>query len=180
MLMLKHYVSPFFLLYFFNIVAFGQTTSPEEILAAMNIHLSTPGKPIANYIPAVRSGNLLFLSGAGPKSNDGKYITGKVGGGATIEEAYAAARLTAIRHLEILKTELGDLNRIKRVVKVLGMVNCTPEFEQHPAAINGYSDLMAEVFGENGKHARSAIGVCSLPFNMLLEVETIVEIKDED
>jgi enamine deaminase RidA (YjgF/YER057c/UK114 family) len=142
----------------------------------MNITLPTPGKPIANYVPAVITGNLLFLSGAGPIDHNGNYIQGKVGSDKSIEEAQYAARLTAIRHLSILKEELGELSRVKRIIKVLGMVNCTDGFGQQPQVINGYSDLMVEVFGEKGKHARSAIGVNALPMNMLLEIEMIVEI----
>lgn len=134
--------------------------------------------PIANYVNVVRVGNMLYLSGKGPMQNDGTYITGKVGSEITIETGYHAARLTALSHLTVLKAELGSLNKVKRIVKVFGMVNCVDGFTDHPNVINGYSDLMVKVFGENGKHARSAIGVCSLPLNMTVEVELIVELQD--
>jgi len=163
-----------------NLVYSQDNLTPEQKMEALGIQLATPTSPLANYVSLVRSGNLIFLAGAGPKLDNGKYITGKVGQTATVEEAYAAARLTAIRQLEVLKAELGSLNKIKRIVKVFGMVNSTPDFEQHPAVINGFSDLMVEIFDENGKHARSAVGLCSLPFNMLVEVEMIVEINNED
>jgi len=153
------------------------TDTPEARLESLNIILPTPGKPIANYVPAVITGNLIFLSGAGPIDQHGQYITGKVGANKTVEEAQYAAYLTAIRHLSILKSELGELTRVKRIIKVLGMVNCIDGFDKQPLVINGYSDLMVEVFGEKGKHARSAIGVNALPMNMLLEIEMIVEFE---
>jgi enamine deaminase RidA (YjgF/YER057c/UK114 family) len=123
-------------------------------------------------------GNLLFLSGKGPNKPDGSYVTGKVGKDLTIEEGYEAAKLAAISHLAVLKAELGSLNKVKRIVKVLGMVNCTEDFKDQPKVINGYSDFMVEIFGEKGKHARSAVGMNSLPMNIAVEVEVIVEIED--
>ncbi|MGQ0737532.1 MAG: RidA family protein [Bacteroidota bacterium] len=149
----------------------------EAKLKEKGITLIPPPSPIANYINAVRAGNLLYLSGRGPWKADGTYMTGKVGRNLTIEQGYEAARLTAISHLAVLKTELGSLNKVKRIVKVLGMVNCTDDFKDHPKVINGYSDLMVELFGEKGKHARSAVGMCSLPFNMAVEIELVVEIE---
>jgi len=125
----------------------------------------------------VRVGNLLYLSGRGPWKADGTYVTGKVGRDLTIEQGYEAARLTAISHLSVIKTELGSLNKVKRIVKVLGMVNCEADFKDHPKVINGFSDLMVAVFGENGKHARSAVGMCSLPMNMAVEIEMVVEVE---
>lgn len=150
---------------------------PEEQLRKLNITLPVVGKPVANYVNVVRVGNLLFLSGKGPSNDKGVYTTGKVGKDLTLEEGIAAARLTAINQLAVLKAELGDLNKVKRIVKVLGMVNCEADFKDHPKVINGFSDLLVEVFGEKGKHARSAVGMCSLPFNMAVEVELVVEIE---
>jgi enamine deaminase RidA (YjgF/YER057c/UK114 family) len=133
-------------------------------------------KPLANYVHVVRSGNLLFLAGKGPAKADGTYITGKVGKELTIEQGREAARLTAINQLAVLKAELGNLKKVNRIVKVLGMVNCEADFKDHPKVINGFSDLLVEVFGEKGKHARSAVGMCSLPNNMAVEIELIVEV----
>lgn len=149
----------------------------EEQLKKLNIELPAVGKPIANYVNMVRVGNLLFLSGKGPSNEKGVYTTGKVGKDLTLEEGIAAARLTAINQLAVLKAELGDLSKVKRIVKVLGMVNCEADFKDHPKVINGFSDLMVQVFGEKGKHARSAVGMCSLPFNMAVEIELVVEVE---
>ena len=150
----------------------------EAKLKEKGIVLNAPGKPVANYVNAVRVGNLLFLAGKGPTKPDGSNITGKVGKDLSIEQGYEAARLTAINHLAVLKAELGDLNKVKRIVKVLGMVNCTEDFKDQPKIVNGYSDLMVEIFGEKGKHARSAVGMFALPMNIAVEVEVIVEIED--
>ena len=150
----------------------------ETKLKEKGIVLTTPGKPVANYVNVVRVGNLLFLAGKGPTKPDGSNITGKVGKDLSIEQGYEAARLTAINHLAVLKAELGDLNKVKRIVKVLGMVNCTEDFKDQPKVVNGYSDLMVEIFGEKGKHARSAVGMYALPMNIAVEVEVIVEIED--
>lgn len=157
----------------------AQEGTPEDRLAAMGIELFPTRKPLANYVPIVRTGNLLFLSGTGPFGADGKVVQGKVGRDLTLEEGVAAARLTAIRQISVLKAELGDLSKVKRVVKVLGMVNCTEDFTQQPTVINGFSDLMVDVFGEAGKHARSAVGMYALPLNMAVEIELIVEIEEE-
>ena len=152
--------------------------TPEEKLKAKGIVLTTPGPPVANYVNAVRVGNLLYLAGKGPSKPDGTYITGKVGKDLTIEQGYEAARLTAIAHLSVLKAELGDLSKVKRIVKVLGMVNCTEDFKDQPKVVNGYSDLMVEIFGEKGKHARSAVGMYALPSGIAVEVEVIVEVEN--
>ena len=167
------------------------TTSPETDNAAqlydydvekkieeLGIVLSVPGKPVANYVNAVRSGDLVFLAGKGPEKGDGTFVTGKVGTDLTIKEGYDAARLTAIAQLSVLKAEIGDLNKVERIVKVLGMVNADPSFTQHSQVINGFSDLMVEVFGERGKHARAAVGMGSLPINIACEIEMILEIKE--
>ena len=161
---------------FFCLQTMAQT--PEEKLAAAGIVLPTVSTPVANYVNAVRTGNLIFLSGKGPSDTQGKYITGKLGADLTIEQGYAAARLTAINQLAALKKELGDLSRIKRIVKVLGLVNSASDFYDQPKVMNGFSDLMVLALGEKGKHARSAIGTNTLPFNMAVEVELIVEVTD--
>lgn len=153
--------------------------NPEARLAELGITLSVPASPVANYVNAVQSGNLLFLAGKGPKKEDGEYITGKVGEDLTVEEGYEAARLVAINQLAVLKAELGDLNRVKRIVKVLGMVNCGPGFGDQPEVVNGFSDLMVQVFGERGKHARAAVGMGSLPRGIAVEVEMVVEVYGE-
>ena len=150
----------------------------ESNLKEKGIVLSSPSSPVANYVNAVKVGNLLFLAGKGPLKADKTYVTGKVGKDLTIEQGYEAARLTAISHLAVLKEELGSLNRVKRIVKVLGMVNCTEDFNDQSKVINGYSDLMVEIFGDRGKHARSAVGMYALPMNMALEIEVIVEIEE--
>ncbi|MEX0291659.1 MAG: RidA family protein [Flavobacteriaceae bacterium] len=150
----------------------------EAKLEALGITLSTPSAPVANYVNAVRTGNLIFLAGKGPRKADGENITGKLGEDLTIEEGYEAARITGINQLSVLKAELGNLNRVKRVVKVKGMVNATPEFTDHPKVVNGYSDLMVAVFGDKGKHARAAVGMGSLPSNIAVEIEMIVEVED--
>ena len=161
-------------LYNINIVA----QDAEAKLKEKGIVLTVPSKPVANYVNAVRVGNLLYLSGKGPSKPDGGYITGKVGKDLTIEQGYEAARLTAISHLSVLKAELGSLNKVKRIIKVLGMVNCTEDFKDQPKVINGYSDLMVEIFGDKGKHARSAVGMYALPMGIAVEVELIVEVED--
>ncbi len=150
----------------------------EANLASLAIELPVPSAPVANYVHLTRSGNLLFLSGKGPKKSDGKNMVGKLGLDLTVEEGYEAARIAAINQLGVLKSELGDLNRVKRIVKVKGMVNAILDFKDHSKVINGYSDLMVAVFGEQGRHARAAVGVGSLPGNMAVEVEMIVEVID--
>jgi enamine deaminase RidA (YjgF/YER057c/UK114 family) len=152
-------------------------TDYDKKLKELGIELLTPSRPIANYVKAVRVGNLLYLSGHGPSRADGTTITGKLGADMTIEQGYEAAKQTGISILSTLKAELGDLNKVKRVVKVLGMVNCTETFPDQPKVINGFSDLIVSVFGEKGKHARSAVGMNSLPGNMAVEIEIIVELE---
>ena len=151
--------------------------NPEAQLEKLGIQLPEVSPPVANYVRAVRTGNLLFLSGSGPRKEDGSYITGKVGEDLTIEQGYQAARITGINHLATLKAELGDLKKVKRIVKVLGMVNSSPDFTDQPKIINGFSDLMVEVFGDKGKHARSAVGMVSLPIEIAVEIELIVEVE---
>ncbi|MCE2935499.1 MAG: RidA family protein [Flammeovirgaceae bacterium] len=158
-------------------VSVGQTIDYDKKLKELGIELIPATKPIANYVKAVRTGNLLFLAGHGPSLTDGTVMTGKLGQNYTVEQGYQAARQTAISLISTLKNELGDLNKVKRIVKVLGMVNCTPEFTDQPKVMNGCSDLLVQVFGEKGKHARSAVGMNALPLGMAVEVEIIVEIE---
>ncbi len=147
----------------------------DDRLNELGIHLETPRPPQANYVSAVTTGNLVFLSGTGPYRPDGSIMTGKVGADATIEDGYEAARLTMLSLLANLRAEISSLDRVKRVVKLLGMVNCTPDFTRQPEVINGASDLLVEVFGERGRHARSAVGMAALPRNITVEIEMIVE-----
>ena len=154
--------------------------NPESRLSDLGIELSPPSAPVANYVNAVRVGNLIFLAGKGPKDADGQYVTGKLGSDLTVEEGYEAARLAGISQLSVLQAELGNLNRVKRIVKVLGMVNATPDFTDHPEVVNGFSDLMVAVFEERGKHARAAVGMGSLPRGIAVEVEMVVEVYGEE
>ena len=165
----------------------GSSSRPEEAsvdavdaearLVELGITLPQPPSPVANYVNAVRTGNLIFLAGKGPRSADGEEIIGKLGREISIEEGYRAARLTAINQLAVLKAALGDLNKVKRIVKVLGMVNSDPSFVEQPAVINGFSDLIVEVFGDRGRHARAAVGMASLPRGQAVEIEMIVEVE---
>ena len=153
----------------------------EEKIKQLNIELPKPGEPIANYVPTVRfsetkNSMLVYVSGTGPRKENGDYLTGRLGDDMTIEEGYGAAKLTGINILASLKKEIGDLNKIKRFVKVIGMVNSTADFYQQPAVINGFSDFIVEVFGDRGKHARSAVGMVSLPSNIAVEIEVVVEV----
>ncbi len=158
-------------------ISISQKIDYDKKLKELGIELMAPAKPIANYVKAVRTGNLLYLSGHGPSLADGTNMTGKVGADKTIEQGYAAAKQTGISILSTLKAELGDLNKVKRIVKVLGLVNCTDSFADQPKVINGFSDLMVAVFGEKGKHARSAVGTNALPSNITVEIEIIVEVE---
>jgi len=146
-------------------------------LKSLGIVLPPVPVPLANYVPFVIAGNLLFLSGQGPKAAQGGWLVGKVGENVTVDEAYQHARLTGIRMLSVIESALGSLDRVSRVMKVLGFVNSTPAFGGHPKVINGCSDLMVEVFGEIGRHARSAVGVNSLPEDISVEIEGIFEIR---
>lgn len=152
------------------------TYNPEARLTELGITLPTPPQPVANYVNGVQAGKLIFLAGKGPKYPDGRELRGKVGKEVSIEEGYDGARMTAINQMAVLKQMLGDLSKVKRVVKVLGMVNCDPDFVEQPKVINGFSDLIVDVFGERGKHARAAVGMASLPRGQSVEIEMIVEI----
>lgn len=152
--------------------------TPEAKLKEMGVELPEMPAPIANYVRSVRTGNLVFLSGHGPLKPEGGYVTGKVGKDLTLDQGYQAARLTAIALLSSLKGEIGDLDKVKRVVRVFGMVNTTPEFTDHSKVINGASDLLVEVLGDRGKHVRAAVGMVSLPIDLAVEIEMIVEVED--
>ena len=147
-------------------------------LALLGIDLPAPPPPVANFVTHVQEGNLLFLSGQGPRKPDGFLYTGKVGGDVSIEDAYLHARLTGINLLAVMHAALGDLARVKRIVKVFGMVNAVSTFAEHPKVINGCSDLFVDVFAESGKHARSAVGFGSLPGNITVEIEAIVALHE--
>ena len=147
--------------------------SIDRRIEELGLELPPVPAPAGNYVHAVRTGNLLFLAGKGP----GK-AAGKVGAEFTTEEGYRHARTVGLTLIAVMRAELGSLDRVARIVKVLGMVNATPDFGEHPKVINGCSDLFVEVFGERGKHARSAVGMGSLPSGIPVEIECIVEVKD--
>ncbi len=151
--------------------------SAEAKLKEMGLTLPEPANPVANYVAAVRVGNLLFVSGHGPY-NDGKIKTvGKLGREVTVDEGYLVARNVAMNALASIRVALGSLDKVKRFVKLLGMVNCTEDFKEQPKVINGCSDLLVEVFGDAGKHARSAVGMQALPFGIPVEIEMVVEVE---
>ena len=152
-------------------------SNPEDALKKMGIELPQPGKSIANYVGATRTGNLVFLSGHLPRRSDGSLVVGKLGADLDIDEGYDAARLSAIALLATLKGEIGDLSKVKRIVKVFGMVNASDSFTGHSKVINGCSDLLGEAFGEKGRHARAACGFSSLPLGAAVEIEMIVELE---
>ncbi|WP_029447560.1 RidA family protein [Cellulophaga baltica] len=151
---------------------------PEQRLRELNITLPSPPNPVANYVNGVQTGNLIFLAGKGPRYADGTEMTGKLGLDVSIDQGYEGARLTAINQIAVLKYMLGDLKKVKRIVKVLAFVNSEPAFVAQPKVINGFSDLMVAVFGERGIHARAAIGVATLPRAQAVEIEVIVEVYD--
>ena len=151
---------------------------PEEKLRSMGLELQMPTPPTAKYVPAVRVGNLLFVSGHGPVRDGKVQFVGKVGREWSIEQGYEASRLTMVNLLASVKLVLGDLAKVKRTVKLLGMVNCTEEFTRTPQVINGASDLLGELYGDMGQHARSAVGLQQLPNGMAVEIEAIFEVED--
>jgi enamine deaminase RidA (YjgF/YER057c/UK114 family) len=151
--------------------------SAEDKVRELGLNLEAAGPPAGNYVPAVRTGNLVYISGQLPVRPDGTRPTGRLGDGVSIEEGYAAARLSGVALLARLRGELGSLDRVRRIVKVTGFVNATPDFTQHAQVINGASDLLAEVFGDAGKHARAAVGMSSLPAGCPVEVELIAEVE---
>lgn len=149
--------------------------TPEEKLKSLGLELPTVPTPVANYVPFKLDGRTIYLSGQGPRKPDGSYYAGKVGADVGWEEAYQHARLTGLGLLAAARAAAGDLSRVE-VLKVFGMVNAVPEFRDQPKVINGCSDLFVEVLGERGRHARSAIGMGSLPNNMTVEIEAVMRI----
>jgi len=147
----------------------------EAKLKALGLILPPVPAPVANYVPFVITGSLVFLSGQGPRRPEGGMFTGKVGGTVSVDEAYQHARLVGVQLLSALRDAIGNLDRVTRIVKLLGMVNGVPDFKQHPKVINGCSDLFVEVFEARGKHARSAVGMGSLPDDITVEIEAVVE-----
>lgn len=150
----------------------------EKRLEELNLTLPESPTPVANYVPAVKSGNLLFVSGHGPGKGEGKLYKGKVGGDLTWEDGYKSARQTALGLLSTIKGAIGDFDKVKQLLKVVGFVNCTEDFTDQPKVVNGASDLFVEVFGDKGKHARSAVGMQQLPGGIPVEVEVILEVED--
>ena len=151
--------------------------TPEEKLHGLGLKLPVLIAPVANYVPFRLAGNMLYISGQGPRRPDGGLVTGKVGRDVTIEQAYEAARLTGLQLLAVAKSALGELSRVEAVVKLFGMVNAVPEFGEQPKVINGCSDLLVEVFGDAGRHARSAVGMGSLPHGMSVEIEAVFMVR---
>lgn len=151
-------------------------SNPYSRLRALGLVLPAPPRPVANYVAYAEAGKMLYLSGQGPRDADGKMAKGKVGRDLNITLAYEHARLAGLNLLAVMHAALGDLERVRRVVKLFGMVNAVPEFEDHPQVINGCSDLLIAVFGEIGRHARSAVGLGSLPGGIPVEIEAILEV----
>jgi enamine deaminase RidA (YjgF/YER057c/UK114 family) len=151
--------------------------TPEQRLEALGLTLPPVPTPVANYVPYRFNGNVLYLSGQGPKRPDGSYRAGRLGRDISVEEAYQEARLTGLGLLAVAKAALGSLDRIEAVLKLLGMVNAEPDFADHPKVINGCSDLLVDVLGEAGRHARSAVGMGSLPNRMAVEIEAILLVR---
>jgi enamine deaminase RidA (YjgF/YER057c/UK114 family) len=149
----------------------------EQRLSELNITLPTLRPPLGTYVHAKRVGELMFLAGKGPGDSEGEMLVGKVGAGVATEEAYRHARLVGLMLIAVMKEALGDLDRVADIVKVLGMVNATPDFTDHPKVVNGCSDLFVEVFGDCGRHARSAVGMSSLPGGITVEIEVIVAVR---
>lgn len=148
----------------------------EAKIKELGFELPTPGEPMAAYVPVVRTGNLVFISGQAPVK-DGSMITGRVGQNLTLEQGYEAAQYCVLNGLAQLKKEIGSLDNVERIVKVLGWVNCTEDFTQQPQVMNGASELLEKIFGDKGKHARSAVSAHVLPLNIAVEVEMIVQVK---
>jgi enamine deaminase RidA (YjgF/YER057c/UK114 family) len=151
--------------------------TPEQRLEALGLTLPPVPTPVANYVPYRFNGNVLYLSGQGPKRPDGSYRVGRLGRDISVEEAYQEARLTGLGLLAVAKAALGSLERIEAVLKLLGMVNAEPDFADHPKVINGCSDLFVDVLGDAGRHARSAVGMGSLPNRMAVEIEAILLVR---
>lgn len=153
--------------------------SPEARLKALGIELPPAPTPVASYVPAVRTGNMVYLAGQGPLAGGKPTVTGKVGAEISEQEGYKAARATILVSLAALRAEIGSLDRVRRIVKVVGWVNSAPGFTRQPWVINGASDLLIEIFGDAGKHARSAVGANELPLNIPVEIEIVVEVAPD-
>lgn len=156
-----------------------QPASPEARLKALGIELPPAPAPVASYVPAVRTGNLVFLAGQGPMAGGKPTVTGKVGAELTEQQGYQAARSTILVSLAALRAEIGSLDRVRRVVKVVGFVNSAPGFTRQPWVMNGASDLLIEIFGDAGKHARTSVAANELPLNIPVEIELIVEVAPD-
>lgn len=168
-----------FIFFVFTFATLGLSQTPksyEARLKELKIELPLAPKPVASYIPAVQTGNLVFLAGQGPIRDGRVTSSGKVGSDLTEQQGYAAARETVLMSLAALKAEIGSLDRVKRIVKVTGFVNSAPGFNRQPWVVNGASDLLVEIFGDAGKHARTSVGVSELPLNIPVEVEIVVEV----
>ncbi len=152
------------------------STTVDERLAALGIELPPVSKPVANYLGSKRVGNLLYVGGHGPVSASG-VVRGKVGGTISVEEARDAARATALSMLATVRAELGSLDRVRQIVKVFGMVNCAPGFNRTPEVIDGCSDVLVAIFGDAGRHTRSAVGMAELPFDICVEIEMVVQVE---
>ena len=150
----------------------------EAKLGEMGHRLPPPPEPVGNYLAATRSGNIMWMAGVGSRRDDGTRITGKLGTGLTVEQGYEAARWCALNLLARMKAELGDLDKVTHVVKILGMVQSTPDFNQYAQVVNGCSDLLVELYGENGKHARSSMGVPNNPFDGVVSIDAVFEVAD--
>ena len=160
-----------------SVVSAQPAASPEARLKALGLQLPAPPTPIASYVPVVRAGNLVFLAGQGPLVDGKPTVTGKVGANLTEAEGYQAARATILTSLAVLRAEIGSLDRVRRVVKLVGWVNSAPGFTRQPWVINGASDLLVEIFGDAGRHARSSVGANELPLDIPVEIELIVEVE---
>ncbi len=150
----------------------------EQRLKDLGLSLPNVSTPVANYVPFVRTGNLLFVPGHIPRKYDGSMLTGKLGADLGIDAGYDAAQRCGLSALAVVKTAIGDLEKVSRVVRVFGLVNAVPDFGQHPQVVNGFSDLMVNVFGDKGRHARAAVGAGSLPGGAAVEVEAVFEVRD--
>ncbi len=154
-------------------------TNVESKLTELGYTLPTPPEPIGNYLSACRSGNIMWMAGVGSRRADGSRISGKLGADLTVDEGYEAARWCALNLLARMKMELGDLDRVTRILKVVGMVNSSPDFEEQAKVVDGASDLFVELFGEAGRHSRSAPGMAVLPRNTAVIVDCVIEIAED-
>jgi enamine deaminase RidA (YjgF/YER057c/UK114 family) len=152
-------------------------TTAEQRVKELGLDLPAPPGAAGNYVAGVRTGNLLFLSGCGPRRADGSYVQGKLGADLDVAQGYEAARVAGLAMLARIRQLIGSLDRVARIVKALGMVNAAPDFTEQPKVIDGFSDLMVDVFGESGRGARAAVGMVTLSGGMAVEIEMVVELK---